>query len=59
MRGFATKENQNYRKQLGWVKEGICNYRKTKLQKTIRLSKMKGFTTLEKQIYRKQLGQVQ
>jgi hypothetical protein len=31
MRGVATKEKQNYRKQLGWVQEGICNYRKTKL----------------------------
>jgi hypothetical protein len=31
MRGFATKEKQNYRKQLGWVQEGICNYRQTKL----------------------------
>jgi hypothetical protein len=59
MKGFATKEKQNYRKQLGWVQEGICNYRKTKLWNTIRLSKMKGFATLEKQIYRKQLGWVQ
>jgi hypothetical protein len=23
MRGFATKEKQNYRKQLGWIQEGI------------------------------------
>jgi hypothetical protein len=51
MMGFATKEKQNYRKQLGWVQEGICNYRKTKLKKTIRLSKMRGLATIEKQIY--------
>ncbi len=47
MRGFATKEKQNYRKQLGWVQEGICNYRQTKLQKTIRLGTRGDFETIE------------
>jgi len=48
MKGFATLEKQIYRKQLGWVQEGICNYRKTKLWNTIRLSRMRGFATLGK-----------